>query len=126
MTFVRAVDRQMVAVAGQLVGESNPPGAAMAAVGGQLGVGLHAGRVRAGVGLSEAKAPNVLTQGSGRPRQAYLYGLAIGTRGKVVGEIYGWGGIGSFPEAIVVDVPEYCGPEFYLGQPTWVLLAQRH
>ncbi|MDA8609420.1 hypothetical protein N9L19_00735 [bacterium] len=50
---------------------------------------------------------------------AYLYGLARGTRGKVVGVIYGPGGIGSFPEAILVDAPEYCGPGFYPGQPTW-------
>ncbi|MDA8609418.1 hypothetical protein N9L19_00725 [bacterium] len=53
---------------------------------------------------------------------AYLCGLAHGTRGKVVCVIYGPGGIGSFPEAIVVDVPEYCGPGFYPGQPTWVPL----
>ena len=53
---------------------------------------------------------------------AYLYGLANGTRGKVVGVVYGPGGVGTFPEAIVVDVPEYRGPGFYLGQPTWVPL----
>ena len=44
---------------------------------------------------------------------AYLYGLANGTRGKVVGVIYGPGEIGDFPEPIVVAVPEYCGPAFY-------------
>ncbi len=53
---------------------------------------------------------------------AYLYGLANGTRGKVVGVIYGHGEIGDFPEAIVVDVPEYCGPAFYEREPTWVPL----
>ncbi len=53
---------------------------------------------------------------------AYLYGLANGTRGKLVGVIYGPGGIGDFPESIVVDVPEYCGPAFYEGEPTWVPL----
>ena len=28
--------------------------------------------------------------------------------------------MGSFPEAIVVDIPDYCGPVFYEGEPTWV------
>ena len=51
---------------------------------------------------------------------AYLYGLANGTRGKLVGVVYGPGGIGTFPEAIVVEVPEYCGPAFYPGEPKWV------
>ena len=49
---------------------------------------------------------------------AYLYGLTIGTRGKVVGVIYGHGEIGAFPEAIVVDAPEYCWPAFYEREPT--------
>ena len=53
---------------------------------------------------------------------AYRYGLANGTRGKLVGVVYGPGGVGSFPEAIVVDVPEYCGPAFYLSEPKWVPL----
>jgi hypothetical protein len=53
---------------------------------------------------------------------AYLFGLANGTRGKFVGAVYGLGGIGSFPEALVVEVPEYRGPEFYPGQPMWVPL----
>ena len=51
---------------------------------------------------------------------AYLYGLANGTRGKLVGVVYGPGGVGTFPEAIVVEVPEYCGPAFYPGEPKWV------
>ena len=51
---------------------------------------------------------------------AYLYGLANGTRGKLVGVVYGPGGVGTFPEAVVVEVPEYCGPEFYAGEPKWV------
>ena len=38
---------------------------------------------------------------------AYLYGLANGTRGKLVGVVYGPGGVGSLPEAIVVEVPDY-------------------
>ena len=28
--------------------------------------------------------------------------------------------VGSFPEAVVVEVPEYCGPAFYEGEPKWV------
>ena len=45
---------------------------------------------------------------------AYLYGLANGTRGKLVGVVYAAGApVGTFPEAIVVEVPEYCGPKFY-------------
>ena len=51
---------------------------------------------------------------------AYPYGLAMGTRGKVVGVVYGNGGIGTFPEAIIVHVPEYCGPAFYAHEPKWV------
>jgi len=44
---------------------------------------------------------------------AYRYGLANGTRGTLVGVVYGPGGVGTFPEAIVVDVPDYTGPSFY-------------
>ena len=51
---------------------------------------------------------------------AYLYGLANGTRGTLVGVVYGPGGVGTFPEAIVIEVPDYCGPVFYDGQPKWV------
>jgi len=39
-----------------------------------------------------------------------------------VGAVYGPAGIGSMPEAIVVDVPDYKGPCFYPGEPTWVPL----
>ena len=47
---------------------------------------------------------------------AYMYGLANGTRGKLVGVVYGPGGVGTFPEAIVVDIVEYTGPHvFYEG-----------
>ena len=28
--------------------------------------------------------------------------------------------MGTMPEALVLDVPEYSGPCFYPGQPTWV------
>ena len=51
---------------------------------------------------------------------AYLHGLANGTRGKLVGIVYGPGGIGTLPEALVVEVPEYCGPAFYPEEPKWV------
>ena len=51
---------------------------------------------------------------------AYKYGFANGTRGKLVGVVYGVGGIGTLPEAIVVEVTDYCGPEFYPGEPKWV------
>ena len=51
---------------------------------------------------------------------AYLYGLANGTRGTFVGAVYGPGGIGSMPEALVVEVAEYTGPAFYPEEPEWV------
>lgn len=54
---------------------------------------------------------------------AYLYGLANGTRGKFIGAVYGPGGVGTFPEALVVEVPDYCGPAFYPGEPKWVPLV---
>ena len=54
---------------------------------------------------------------------AYLYGLANGTRGKLVGVVYAAGAlVGTFPEAIIVEVPEYCGPAFYPDEPKWVPL----
>ena len=34
---------------------------------------------------------------------AYLYGLANGTRGSLVGVVYGPGGIGTLPEAVVLE-----------------------
>ena len=52
---------------------------------------------------------------------AYKHGLANGTRGKLVGVVYAQGApVGTFPEALVVDIPDYCGPQFYKNQPTWV------
>ena len=52
---------------------------------------------------------------------AYKYGLANGTRGKLVGVVYAPGApVGTFPEALVVDVPEYGGPQFYANEPKWV------
>ena len=52
---------------------------------------------------------------------AYLFGLANGTRGKLVGVVYPPDAApGDFPEAIVLDVPEYTGPVFYPDEPTWV------
>ena len=53
---------------------------------------------------------------------AYHYGLTNGARGRLVGVIYGPGGVGTFPEAIVVEMPEYCGPVFYASEPKWVPL----
>ena len=52
---------------------------------------------------------------------AYKYGLANGTRGKLVGVVYPVGApVGSFPDALVVEVQEYCGPAFYPSEPKWV------
>ena len=52
---------------------------------------------------------------------AYHYGLANGTRGILVGVVYPPGSrMGGFPEAIIVSIPDYCGPVFYPGEPTWV------
>ena len=52
---------------------------------------------------------------------SYLHGLANGTRGTVVGFVYpsdcSWD---DFPEAIIVDVPDYNGPPFYESEPKWV------
>ena len=52
---------------------------------------------------------------------AYKYGLANGTRGRLAGVVDLAGApAGTFPEALVVEVPEYCGPAFYPGEPKWV------
>ena len=52
---------------------------------------------------------------------AYIYGLANGTRGTLVGMVYPLDAApGDFSEAMVLDVPEYKGPAFYPGEPTWV------
>ena len=52
---------------------------------------------------------------------AYLYALANGTRGKLVGVVYPPDAApGDFPEALVLDVPDYTGPAFYPEEPTWV------
>ena len=49
------------------------------------------------------------------------YALANGTCGRLVGVVCPAGApVGSFPEALVVSVPEYCGPAFYQGEPRWV------
>ena len=53
---------------------------------------------------------------------AYHYGLANGTRGSLVGVVYGPGGVGSFPEALIADVPDYRGPAFFSDEPTWVVI----
>ena len=52
---------------------------------------------------------------------AYKYGLANGTRGKLIGVVYPRGApVGVFPQALIVEVPEYCGPTFYPNQTKWV------
>ena len=51
---------------------------------------------------------------------AYRFGLANGTRGRFLGAVYGPGGVGTMPEALVLEVPDYCGPCFYPGEPKWV------
>ena len=51
---------------------------------------------------------------------AYLFGLANGTRGKLIGVVYGPGGVGTFPEALIGEFPDYCGPAFYEDEPKWV------
>ncbi len=52
---------------------------------------------------------------------AYKYGVANGSRGHLVGVVYAVGApVGTFPEALVVDLPEYDGAVFYPGHPHWV------
>jgi len=52
---------------------------------------------------------------------AYLYGLANGTRGILVSVVYRVDAKpGDFPEAIIVDFPDYKGPAIYKERPTWV------
>ena len=44
---------------------------------------------------------------------AYKYGLANGTHGNLIGVVYPRGGpVGVFPQALIVEVSEYCGPAF--------------
>ena len=52
--------------------------------------------------------------------EAYKFGLANGTRGIFIGAVYGMGGVGTLPEALVCEFPDYCGPAFYEGEPKWV------
>jgi len=52
---------------------------------------------------------------------AYRFGLANGSQGRFVGAVYAASArVGDFPEALVLEVPEYCGPPFYKGSPKWV------
>ena len=52
---------------------------------------------------------------------AYQFGLANGTRGKLIGIVYPQGKpVGTFPEAIVCHFEDYCGPPFYKHEPKWV------
>ena len=34
--------------------------------------------------------------------------------------MYGPGGVGTFPEALICEFPDYCGPAFYKDEPNWV------
>ena len=44
---------------------------------------------------------------------AYLFGLADGSQGRFVGAVYAASArVVDFPEALVVELPEYCGPPF--------------
>ncbi len=53
--------------------------------------------------------------------RAPRFGLASGSRGRFVGAVYAASArVGDFPEALVLEVPEYCGPPFYKGSPKWV------
>jgi len=55
---------------------------------------------------------------------AYHHGLVNGTRGFLVGFVYPErAALASLPVVIVLDVPDYCGPVFYPGQPTWVPIS---
>ena len=56
----------------------------------------------------------------GLPKPPEAPRLANGTRGTLVGAVNGPGGIGSMPEALVVEVAEYTGPAFYPEEPKWV------
>ena len=56
---------------------------------------------------------------------AYKFGLANGSRGHFIGSVYGAGGIGTFPEALVCEFPDYCGPAFYPDEPKWVPLLPK-
>ena len=51
---------------------------------------------------------------------AYHYGLANGTRGKLIGIVYTDAGFKALPEAIVIEVEGYTGPVFYPEEPKWV------
>ena len=73
---------------------------------------IHQVRAEQAKGAKNQSASVMLTR-----NVAYLYGLANGSRGRVVGVVYGPGGVGSFPGAIVVEFPDYCGPAFYQDEP---------
>ena len=57
---------------------------------------------------------------------AHLYSLAHGLRGKLVGAVYPPDAqAGTFPKEFVSDVPELCGPFFYLGETKWVTTSTK-
>ena len=51
---------------------------------------------------------------------AYKFGLANGMRGTFIGAVYGPGGVGTFPDALVAEFPDYNGCAFYEDEPKWV------
>jgi len=54
---------------------------------------------------------------------ANKFGLANGSRGDFIGAVYGPGGVGTFPKALVCEFPDYRGPAFYDGEPKWVPIS---
>jgi len=61
---------------------------------------------------------------------SHFYGVANGTRGRMVGVVDGPGGVGTLPEAVVCEFPNYCGRALYDSKSHWVpirpILAMRH
>ena len=56
---------------------------------------------------------------------AYKFGLANGTRGIFISAVYGPGGVGTFPEALICEFPDYCGDHFYKDEPKWVPIVPK-
>ena len=56
---------------------------------------------------------------------AYKFGIANGTRGIFISAVYGPGGVGTFPEALICEFPDYCGDHFYKDEPKWVPIVPK-
>ena len=56
---------------------------------------------------------------------AYKFGLANGTRGTFISAVYGSDGVGTFPEALICEFPDYCGDHFYKDEPKWVPIVPK-